>query len=79
MIRGCDGICRWHEDGKPLTKEEPMSMKIRSRFSNIDQDEWDRIFKKGKYSVPLIEKDWMKKERSNDNDKQRTIQSPSRP
>lgn len=54
-------------------------MKIRSRFSNIDQDEWDRIFKKGKYSVPLIEKDWMKKERSNDNDKQRTIQSPSRP
>lgn len=46
MIRSCDGVCRWHEDGTRL--QNNMSTNIRSRYSKIKQEDWDRIFKKGK-------------------------------
>lgn len=71
MIRGCDGVCRWHENGSSALPGFPslpnhngkvsqsqqsdggntLSVKIRNRPTNIPQDEWDRIFKKGKYAT----------------------------
>jgi len=72
MIKGCDGVCRWHENGSSVLPGLPSlpshngkalqsqqsddssnknMVTIRSRFSKIKQDDWDRIFKKGKYAT----------------------------